>query len=101
IENIRSMASKDFHSVQIHYEKAFQILGTILGNLLMVLKPSSVFLLGEGMVNEEMARFLKRYIKNRFNREFVNDITFSIVKADWEQGVATATVHRFLHEIVK
>lgn len=63
IEKIRSTAVRDFHSVETHYRKALQMLGTILGNLLMVLKPSTVFLLGEGMVNEEMARFLKEYIK--------------------------------------
>ncbi|MFN4190572.1 MAG: ROK family transcriptional regulator [Pseudothermotoga sp.] len=101
IEKVRSLAAKDFHIVETHYRKSLQMLGMIVGNLLMVLKPSTVFLLGEGMVNEQMARFLKEYIKGRFNREFVNDISFLIAKADWEQGVATATVHKFLHELVK
>lgn len=101
VEKIRSMAVKNFDLVETHYRKALQMLGMVLGNLLMVLKPSTVFLLGEGMISEEMARFLKEYIKGRFNREFINDIAFIIAKADWEQGVATATVHKFLHEIVK
>ncbi len=101
IEKIRSIAAKDFHLVETHYRKAFQMLGTILGNLLIVLKPSTVFLLGEGMVNEQMAKLLKEYIKGTFNREFINDVPFLIVKADWEQGVATATVHRFLHEMIR
>ncbi len=101
IEQIRNLAARDFKSVESYYTKAFQMLGTVIGNLLMILKPSKVFLLGEGMVSKQMAELLKEYIVSRFNREFINNITFSIAQADWEQGVATATVHKFLHEIVK
>lgn len=100
-EQMRSLAKNDFESMKLHYEKPFRMLSVILGNLLMVLKPSVVFFLGEGMVNEKMVEFLREFVRERFNQEFINNSVFRLASADWEYGVALAAVNKFLPEIVR
>lgn len=100
-EQMRSLVKNNFESMKLHYEKPFRMLSIVLGNLLMVLKPSVVFFLGEGMVNEKMVEFLKEFVQERFNQEFINNSIFRLASADWEYGVALAVVNKFLPEIVK
>ncbi|HOJ88011.1 MAG TPA: ROK family transcriptional regulator [Pseudothermotoga sp.] len=101
VEQIRLKAAQDFDSVRMCYSRPLRVLSTVVGNLLMILKPSTVVFLGEGMVNREMVELIKANILKTFNREFVNRTAFSIEKADWEHGVAMAVVQKYLSELVR
>uniref|UniRef100_A0A832IDH8 ROK family transcriptional regulator n=1 Tax=Pseudothermotoga hypogea TaxID=57487 RepID=A0A832IDH8_9THEM len=96
VEEIRAKARSNFKSMEIHYIEPFRRLSLVLGNLIMVLKPSSVVFLGEGIVNDDMVRLLKRYAEERFNAEFIGNVDFQLAHASWEEGVALATVRKFL-----
>lgn len=96
VEEIRAKARSNFESVRVHYLGPFRRLSFVLGNLIMVLKPRSVVFLGEGIVNEEMVRILERFVTEKFNSEFIGSVDFRLSHASWEEGVALATVRRFL-----
>ncbi|MDI3494361.1 MAG: hypothetical protein PWQ72_488 [Pseudothermotoga sp.] len=101
IEQIRTIASRDFMSVKAFYNDPLRKLATVVGNLMMVLKPARVVFLGEGMVNRKMIDIIEDYVIQNFNKEFINDATFTLGKADWEHGVASAVVHKFIADIIK
>jgi predicted NBD/HSP70 family sugar kinase len=100
VEEIRAKARSNFESVRVHYLGPFRRLSFVLGNLIMVLKPRSVVFLGEGIVNEEMVRILERFVTEKFNSEFIGSVDFRLSHASWEEGVALATVRRFLPKVL-
>ncbi|WP_448524062.1 ROK family transcriptional regulator [Pseudothermotoga sp.] len=100
LEEIRARARSSFESVKVHYLEPFRRLSFVLGNLIMVLKPSSVVFLGEGIVNEDMVKILQRFVTEKFNSEFIGSVDFRLSRASWEEGVALAAVRRFLSKVL-
>jgi len=100
VEEIRAKARSNFKSVEIHYIEPFRRLSLVLGNLIMVLKPSSVVFLGEGIVNDDMVTLLKKCVEEKFNAEFIGNVDFQLAHASWEEGVALATVRKFLPKVL-
>ncbi|PLV57346.1 ROK family transcriptional regulator [Thermotoga sp. SG1] len=101
IEEIRKKAKENFESVKKHYEEAFKHLSVAVGDVLMSTGVSQVFLVGEGAVSEDMAKLLEKMIKERFNREFIDEVEYHLASASWMLGAARAVVERYLSDILK
>lgn len=101
INELRELSKSDFERVRSFYEPAFRLLSLVIGNLLLILKPSKVFFLGEGLTNVEMIKLMKNHVETNFNKEFVNSVVFETANANWEFGVALAGFHKFLHKLVR
>ena len=101
VEELRKKAKEDFETVKKHYEKAFKNLSVAVGNILMGFGVPLVFLVGEGVVNEDMVKLLEKSVKERFNREFIDGVEFHLASANWMLGAARAVVDRYLSDILK
>ncbi|AJG40411.1 ArsR family transcriptional regulator [Thermotoga sp. RQ7] len=101
IEEVRKKARENFEAVRKHYEKAFRNLSVAVGDVLMSTGVSRVFLAGEGAVSEDIAKLLEKMVKERFNKEFVDDVEFHLASANWMLGAARAVVEKYLSDILK
>lgn len=100
IEKLRKVASNDFNDAKDFYETPLKILSVTVGDLVMTLKPSKVILLGEGIVNPQMVQIVKKNVSEIFNKDFVKEVDFKTDLADWELGVASASVDRFIKQLL-
>jgi len=100
IEKLRKVAGGDFSVVREFYNTALKMLSTIVGDLVMTLKPSKVIFLGEGIVNPQMVQIIRKNVSEIFNKDFVKKVDFKTGLADWELGVASATVDRFIKQLL-
>ncbi len=101
INQLREISKKNFDEVKVFYEPAFRLLSVVLGNLLLILKPSKVFFLGEGLTNIKMVNLIKNYVQASFNSEFISPTDFAMAGASWEFGVALAALHKYLHKLIR
>ncbi len=101
INELRKISRKNFEKVKDLYEPALRLLSFVVGNLLLILKPSKVFFLGEGLTNAQMVELVRSHVETKFNKEFINSVTFKTVDASWEFGVALASIHKFLRKLIR
>lgn len=100
IDQLRKLAANDFDVVKDFYQNPLRTLATIVGDLVMTLKPSKVIFLGEGIVNAQMIEVIKGNIFEIFNKDFLRKVDFKTDLADWEIGVASAAIDKFMEQLV-